>query len=77
MRNKSVIYGKLTESRKFLREARQQGFAAIVRREEAAIAKLQANLRAIRQYGGEDKPMRTPWKRLLNGKGRKAYFEKL
>lgn len=77
MRDKNVIYGKLKESREFLKRAQQQGFTAIVRSEKAKITKLQADLRAIKQYGGEVKQMRTPWKRLLNGNGRKAYFEEL
>lgn len=73
-RDVKAIQRKLFLDREALKDARSMGGDALVRYFESEIAKSQADLRAIKRYGGESTPMRTPWKRL---QGSDRHFEEV
>lgn len=73
-RDIKAIQRKLYLDREALKDARAMGGAALVRHFEAEIVKSQQDLRAIKRFGGESTPMRTPWKRL---QGSDRHFEEV
>ena len=74
MRDIKAIQRKLFLDRESLKDAKAMGGDALIRHFENEIAKAQQDLRAIKRYGGEATPMRTPWKRL---QGSDRHFEEV
>lgn len=74
MRNKSEIHGQLTADRAYLAQAERDKNPALIRYYERRISKAKQALQAIKVFGGEAVPMRTPWRRLV---GDTKVFEQL
>lgn len=73
-RDVKAIQRKLYLDRESLKDAKAMGGDALVRHFENEIRQAQQDLRAIKRYGGEATPMRTPWKRL---QGSDRHFEEV
>jgi len=71
LRDKQIIYGKKDELRKLIKAAKKEGDSFMASWWQRELDKLSADCLAIKRYGSEVKPMRTPWKGMVGGYSRK------